>query len=57
MRTALIALVILVAGLLQYLLMTKSIQDLLRRSSVRGDNKVIWALVILCVPIAGALIY
>lgn len=57
MRTALIAVGIAALGSLQYLLMTRSIQDLLRRPSVRGDNKVIWALVILCLPIAGSLIY
>jgi hypothetical protein len=32
-------------------------RDLMRRSRVRGENKVVWALLILIVPILGALIY
>ncbi len=49
----------LVAGLgaAQYILAFQSLRDLARRPRVRGGNKVAWALLILCLPIAGALIY
>lgn len=49
----------LVAGLgaAQYILAFQSLRDLARRPRVRGGNKIAWALLILCLPIAGALIY
>ena len=49
----------LVAGLgaAQYILAYQSLRDLARRPRVRGGNKIAWALLILCLPIAGALIY
>lgn len=52
-------LAIFVAGLaaLQYGLILVTLRDLLRRPTVRGENKVLWALVILCVPFVGPLIY
>jgi uncharacterized membrane protein len=52
----LICAVLLWAGV-QYGLMAWAIRDLTRRSHVRGDNKIVWGLLILIVPILGALIY
>ncbi|MGI8484673.1 MAG: PLDc N-terminal domain-containing protein [Thermomicrobiales bacterium] len=57
MQTLFLTILILVGGVVQYILMAQAIKDLLRRPRVRGDNKVIWGLVILCAPFAGALIY
>ena len=34
-----------------------AMRDLIRRPAVRGENKVVWGLVILCLPIVGALFY
>ncbi len=56
-QTWLAAILIVVAGGLQYGLMVYAIRDLRRRPRVRGSNKVLWALVVLCVPFAGALVY
>lgn len=49
----------LVAGLgaAQYIFMVQALRDLARRPRVRGGNKVAWSLLILCVPIIGALVY
>lgn len=44
-------------GTAQYILMAQALRDLLRRPRVRGGNKVAWGLLILCVPIVGALVY
>lgn len=57
LTTLLGAIAIIALGALQYTLMANGIRDLLRRSRVRGGNKVLWGLVILCLPIAGALMY
>jgi hypothetical protein len=54
------ALLIVVVALLAaayYLLAGLALRDLIRRPAVRGDNKATWALVIICLPIAGALLY
>jgi len=56
-QTWLLALFILVVAAVQYGLMFYCIRDLVKRPSVRGDNKVIWAFVILTLPFLGALIY
>ncbi|MGN6032295.1 MAG: PLDc N-terminal domain-containing protein [Thermomicrobiales bacterium] len=56
MRTAVIVLIVL-GGFVQYSLMYLAMKDLVRRPRVRGDNKVAWALVVLCLPIVGALWY
>jgi hypothetical protein len=56
-QTWLLVILIAVLGLVQYALMIYTIRDLLRRPRVRGNNKVAWALVILTLPFAGALIY
>jgi hypothetical protein len=57
LQTLLLAAVIAGYGAIQYTLMIHAMRDLIHRSRVRGGNKVAWGLVILCVPIAGALIY
>ena len=41
----------------QYGLAIWALRDLRRRPRVRGDNKLLWALLILIVPIFGPLIY
>ncbi len=56
-QTAMLATLVIVFGVAQYALCIQSLRDLMRRSRVRGNNKVLWALAILCVPIGGALIY
>jgi hypothetical protein len=56
-QTATLAFLILIAGAAQYGLMVYCVRDLIRRPTVRGDNKVIWTFVILCLPFVGALIY
>lgn len=56
-QTWLIGLGIVLLGGVQYGLMTYAIRDLMRRPRVRGDNKVLWGLVILCLPIVGAILY
>jgi hypothetical protein len=55
--SVLAAIAIIGFGAAQYTLMYNAIRDLLRRSRVRGGNKVLWGLVILCLPILGALMY
>lgn len=56
-QTVLLALAIIAFGGLQYTLVYQAIRDLMRRPRVRGGNKMSWALLILCVPVAGALAY
>ena len=48
---------IVLAGAVQYGLVAYALRDLLHRPRVRGNNKVVWGLIVLCVPIAGALAY
>jgi hypothetical protein len=57
LQTAMLATLIVVLGAAQYALCAQAIQDLRRRPRVRGENKVLWGLGILCVPIAGAIVY
>ncbi len=52
-----LATLIVIFGAAQYALCVQAIRDLSRRPRVRGGNKVLWALGILCVPIAGAIVY
>jgi Phospholipase_D-nuclease N-terminal len=54
---ALLILFILVLAVGYYWLAGLALRDLLRRPAVRGDNKVAWGLVIVCLPYIGALIY
>jgi hypothetical protein len=57
LQTWLVALGIVVWGAIQYGLAYWTLRDLSRRPRVRGGNKVVWALVILTLPLAGALLY
>jgi hypothetical protein len=56
-QTMLLAMLIIALGGAQYTLMYQTIRDLMRRPRVRGGNKTSWALLILCVPVLGALAY
>ena len=57
LATSLAAIGIIALGALQYMLMANGIRDLIRRPRVRGGNKVLWGLAIICLPFAGALMY
>jgi hypothetical protein len=52
-----LAIAILIVASAQYGLIIYALRDLLRRPSVRGDNKVLWGLVILTLPFVGPLLY
>ncbi|MBX3071350.1 MAG: PLDc_N domain-containing protein [Thermomicrobiales bacterium] len=56
-QTFFLLVAILTFAVAYYGLAYLAIRDLLRRPAVRGQNKVIWALVILCLPVLGALFY
>ncbi len=43
--------------ILQLALMIVALVDLIKRQRVRGDNKVLWALVIVLVNIIGPVVY
>ena len=55
--TVFLALLIIAISTVWYGLQVHALRDLMRRPRVRGDKKALWALLILCIPIAGALIY
>ena len=55
--TWLLVLAIIAWAAAQYGLAYWTLRDLRRRPRVRGGNKVLWALVILTFPVAGALVY
>ena len=57
LQTWLLALGVVVWGAAQYGLVYWTLRDLARRPRVRGDNKIVWALIILTLPVAGALLY
>lgn len=57
LQTAMLATLIMILGAAQYALCVQAIRDLVRRPRVRGDNKVLWAMGILCFPIGGAILY
>lgn len=57
LQTWFIVVGILIWGAVQYGLACWTLRDLARRPRVRGDNKIIWALIILIVPLGGALLY
>jgi len=57
MQTAMLATLIVILGAAQYGLDAQALRDLARRPRVRGDNKALWALCILCIPLFGAVIY
>lgn len=48
---------IITFGGLQYTMMFHALRDLRRRRSVRGGNKMNWAILIVCLPILGPLCY
>ncbi len=56
-RTFFLLVAILSFAVMYYGLAYLALRDLIRRPAVRGENKVVWGLVILCIPIAGALLY
>jgi hypothetical protein len=56
-QSVLLGLAVIAFGALQYTLVYKTISDLMRRPRVRGGNRTSWGLLILCVPIFGALAY
>jgi hypothetical protein len=53
----LLIILISIAAAVQYGLAIYAIRDLIKRPSVRGDNKVAWGLVVLTCPFVGPLIY
>jgi hypothetical protein len=55
-RAVLIAVLIFLGGC-HYVLAWYSLQDLMRRTAVRGGNRTFWGLFILIVPIGGSVIY
>jgi len=55
-RTLLVGLIVFLTGA-HYVLAWFSIQDLVRRPSVRGGSKTGWGLVILIFPIGGSVLY
>ena len=57
LKTALLVCAVLLWAGVQYGLMAWAVRDLLRRPRVRGDNKLLWGLLILTVPVVGALFY
>ena len=56
-QRALLVLLVVVLTIAYYWLAGLALRDLLRRPAVRGDNKVSWGLVIVCIPFIGALLY
>lgn len=57
LKTVLLVCAVLLWAGVQYGLMAWAVRDLVQRPRVRGNNKIVWAMVILIVPILGALIY
>ncbi|MGH2603996.1 MAG: PLD nuclease N-terminal domain-containing protein [Dehalococcoidia bacterium] len=56
-RTWMLVLVILLWIAAQFGLALWALRDLWRRPRVRGDNKMVWVLLILILPVIGPLIY
>ena len=57
LQTTILAILVLLLGVAQYMLAAQALLDLRDRARVRGDSKVLWALCILCVPFGGPLVY
>lgn len=57
LQTFALATFVVAAGALQYTLVFQALRDLVQRPRVRGGNKMTWALLILCLPVAGAFLY
>jgi hypothetical protein len=51
------AILVVLIATVYYALTAVALRDLVRRNAVRGENKTAWGLVIVCLPIAGALLY
>jgi len=57
LKTLLLILAVLLWAGVQYGLMTWALRDLMRRPRVRGENKMLWGLLILTVPVIGSVFY
>ncbi len=57
LKTLLLIFAVLLWAGVQYGLMAWAVRDLIRRPRVRGDNKILWGILILTVPVIGALFY
>ena len=57
LKTVLLVFAVLLWAGVQYGLIVWAMRDLTRRPRVRGDNKLLWGLLILTVPVIGALFY
>lgn len=53
----LLVLVVFLFAVAYYGLVVLALRDLLRRPAVRGGSKFTWVMVIVCIPIVGALAY
>ena len=56
-QTVAVAIAVIGFGAAQYVLCFQALRDLRRRARVRGNNRVLWALTILCLPIVGPFMY
>jgi hypothetical protein len=57
LKTLLLICAVLLWACVQYGLMAWALRDLVYRPRVRGDNKILWGMLILTVPVIGALFY
>lgn len=57
LKTVLLVFAVLLWAGVQYGLMAWAVRDLVQRPRVRGDNKMLWGILILTVPVIGALFY
>ena len=57
LKTVLLVFAVVLWAGVQYGLMAWAVRDLIRRPRVRGDNKMLWVILILTVPVIGALFY
>ena len=56
-QTWTLAILIVVFAAMQYSLAWSAMVDLLHRPRVRGNSHMAWALVIMCIPVVGAIVY
>jgi hypothetical protein len=56
-QTTILAILVILLGIAQYVLASQALLDLRDRARVRGESRVLWALCILCVPFGGAIVY
>jgi hypothetical protein len=57
LKTLLLICAVLLWACVQYGLMAWALRDLVQRPRVRGDNKILWGMLVLTVPVIGALFY